>query len=168
MADPLDRAKPPTSTVVVERGLHAGITVKDGDVIEGNGWTIECVYTPGALNHMCFALLEEKALFTGDHVMGWSTSVIGPPDGDMTAYMSSLEKLLAGNDRVRNPAPVSNAKPFVQAFIDHQLDRDEFWNALITVSQHTRNGRANVYETDPRMYPAARQSVLSAMIDWWI
>ena len=69
-------------------------TVVDGDRIAGDGWTVECVYTPGhTSNHMCFALLEENALFTGDHVLGWSTSVIGPPDGDMTAYLASLEKL---------------------------------------------------------------------------
>ena len=80
------------------------ITVKDGDVIEGKGWTIECVYTPGhTSNHMCFALLEEKALFTGDHVMGSSTSVIGPPDGDMTAYMSSWRSYFARDDQVYWP-----------------------------------------------------------------
>ena len=71
---------------------------------EGDGWTVECVYTPGhTSNHMCFALKEEKALFTGDHVMGWSTSVIGPPDGDMTAYMESLEKLQQRDDQVYWP-----------------------------------------------------------------
>ncbi|HVV64315.1 MAG TPA: MBL fold metallo-hydrolase, partial [Rhizomicrobium sp.] len=64
--------------------------VKDGDVIEGDGFSFECVYTPGhTSNHMCYALKEEKALFTGDHVMGWSTTVVTPPDGDMAAYMAS-------------------------------------------------------------------------------
>lgn len=146
------------------------VTVKDGDVIEGNGWTIECVYTPGhTSNHMCFALLEEKALFTGDHVMGWSTSVIGPPDGDMTAYMSSLEKLLARDDQVYWPTHgtcITDTKPFVQAFIDHRLDRERQILECIDegVTGIPEMVERMYTETDPRMYPAARQSVLSAMI----
>ncbi len=80
------------------------VAVRDGDIIAGNGWTMECVFTPGhTSNHMCFALKEEKALFTGDHVMGWSTTVVTPPDGDMRAYMASLKKLLARDDAVLYP-----------------------------------------------------------------
>ncbi|PHQ68658.1 MAG: hypothetical protein COB93_10140 [Sneathiella sp.] len=63
------------------------VTIMDGDVIVGNGWTVEAIHTPGHLsNHMCFGLLEEKTLFTGDHVMGWSTTVVSPPDGDMSPF----------------------------------------------------------------------------------
>ena len=70
--------------------------LEDGAVIEGDGWTLEAVHTPGhTSNHLCFALSEEQALFSGDHVMGWSTTVVSPPDGDMGAYMASLEKLTA-------------------------------------------------------------------------
>ena len=66
----------------------------DGAVVAGDGWTLEAVHTPGhTSNHLCFALAEERALFSGDHVMGWSTTVVSPPDGDMGAYMVSLEKL---------------------------------------------------------------------------
>ncbi len=76
--------------------------MKDGDVIAGDGFTFDCVYTPGhTSNHMCFALREEQALFTGDHVMGWSTTVVTPPDGDMAAYMASLDK--TARARRRNP-----------------------------------------------------------------
>ena len=73
--------------------------VSHGDVIEGEDWSVECVYTPGhTSNHMCFQLREDKALFTGDHIMGWSTSIISPPDGDMLAYMKSLDLMLERDD----------------------------------------------------------------------
>ncbi len=77
----------------------------DGERVSGPGWTLEAVATPGhTSNHLCFALAEEKALFTGDHVMGWSTTVVSPPDGDMAAYMASLERLMARDDAVYYPA----------------------------------------------------------------
>ena len=75
--------------------------IRHGDVIEGGDWSVECVYTPGhTSNHMCFQLREDRALFTGDHIMGWSTSIISPPDGDMAAYMASLELLRERDDEV--------------------------------------------------------------------
>ena len=144
--------------------------IQDGQVIKGDGWTIECVYTPGhTSNHMCFALKEEKALFTGDHVMGWSTSVIGPPDGDMTAYMESLEKLQQRDDQVYWPThgtAIREVQPFVQAFIDHRLEREQQILACL------KDGLTRIPDmvpvmyttTDPRMFPAAERSVLSAMI----
>ena len=96
--------------------------VRDGDIIEGGDWSVECVYTPGhTSNHMCFQLREQKALFTGDHVMGWSTSIISPPDGDMAQYMASLDLLLTRDDAVywpthgaaiyRTPARARGADP---------------------------------------------------------
>ncbi|MCP6379540.1 MBL fold metallo-hydrolase, partial [Klebsiella pneumoniae] len=72
------------------------ILLRGGEMIEGDGWTLEAMATPGhASNHMAFILREENALFSGDHVMGWSTSVVAPPDGDMAAYMDSLDRVLA-------------------------------------------------------------------------
>ncbi|HEX7741583.1 MAG TPA: MBL fold metallo-hydrolase, partial [Sphingobium sp.] len=86
----------------------------DGEKAAGEGWTLEAVATPGhTSNHLCFALLEEGILFTGDHVMGWSTSVISPPDGDMTDYMRSMQRLLDREDAVYYPAhgePVENPR----------------------------------------------------------
>ena len=80
------------------------IVVKDGDEIAGNGWRFEAVHTPGhTSNHLCFALPDQGILFSGDHVMGWSTSVIAPPDGDMASYMASLDKLLGRRDAVYWP-----------------------------------------------------------------
>src|SRR6266851_1645319 len=77
------------------------VTLRDGDQVAGKGWCFEAVHTPGhTSNHLCFALPESGILFSGDHVMGWSTSVIAPPDGDMAAYLASLDKLLGRDDAV--------------------------------------------------------------------
>ena len=150
--------------------FNPDVRVADGDQIQGDGWTIECVYTPGhTSNHICFALLEEKALFTGDHVMGWSTSVIGPPDGDMTSYMESLEKLLTRDDEVYWPAHgtcIHDVKNFVTTFIQHRLGRER---QILCCLQDGYNIITEMVpmmykETDPRMYGAAALSVLAAMI----
>jgi glyoxylase-like metal-dependent hydrolase (beta-lactamase superfamily II) len=146
------------------------IRVRDGDVIEGNGFTIECVFTPGhTSNHMCFALGEEKALFTGDHVMGWSTTVVTPPDGDMRAYMASLNKLLARDDAILWPthgAPVRNPKPFVQAYIDHRLEREaQILSCLRDGISTIPDMVARMYaDVDKRLHPAAARSVLAHLI----
>src|SRR4051812_33107891 len=77
----------------------------DGETLTGDGWTIRAVATPGhTSNHLCYAIEESGALFTGDHVMGWSTSVVSPPDGDMGAYLASLQKLQEREDKVYYPA----------------------------------------------------------------
>ena len=101
--------------------------------------------------------------------MGWSTSVIGPPDGDMTAYMESLEKLLNRDDEVYWPTHgtcITDTKPFVRAFIEHRLDREHQILACIDQGVHHIPEMVEIMytETDPRLFPAARQSVLSAMI----
>ena len=144
--------------------------MRDGDVVSGPGWTLEAVYTPGhTSNHLCFALVEENALFTGDHVMGWSTSVIGPPDGDMTQYMASLEKLLTRDDEVYWPTHgtcIRDVKTYVQAFIDHRLDREAQIKACLADGHELITDMVPVMytETDPRMYGAAARSVHAAMI----
>ena len=111
-------------------GYEAGAgerTLRDGDVIEGKGWRLEAVHTPGhTADHLCFALPQERVLFSGDHVMGWSTSVIIPPDGEMSAYMRSLDKLLRRDDALFLPThgpAVTDPKTHVQAFIDHRRER---------------------------------------------
>ena len=150
--------------------FNPDVRVADGDQIQGDGWTIECVYTPGhTSNHICFALLEEKALFTGDHVMGWSTSVIGPPDGDMTSYMESLEKLLTRDDEVYWPAHgtcIHDVKNFVTTFIQHRLGRERQILCCLQDGYKiiTEMVPMMYKETDPRMYGAAALSVLAAMI----
>ena len=104
------------------------VTVSDGDEIAGRGWRFEAVHTPGhTSNHLCFALPEQRILFSGDHVMGWSTSVIAPPDGDMSAYMSSLDKLLARPDITYWPThgpAITEPHPHVRAFVAHRRERE--------------------------------------------
>lgn len=146
------------------------VRVKDGDVIKGNGFTFECVYTPGhTSNHMCFALREEKALFTGDHIMGWSTTVVTPPDGDMAQYMASVRKLLARDDEILYPthgAPVSDPKPFLEAYLDHRLDRERQILACIKDGVATIPDMvARMYaDVDKRLHLAASRSVLAHLI----
>ena len=146
------------------------VRVKDGEIIRGNGFTFECVFTPGhTSNHMCYALKEENALFTGDHVMGWSTTVVTPPDGDMTQYMASVKKLMARSDAVLYPthgAPVTDPKPFLAAYLEHRLDRERQILACIreglpTIPQMVARMYADV---DKRLHPAASRSVLAHLI----
>lgn len=146
------------------------VLVKDGDILSGNGFTFECVFTPGhTSNHMCYALKEEKSLFTGDHVMGWSTTVVTPPDGDMRAYMASLKKLLARNDATLWPThggPLRGPKPFLQAYIDHRLEREAQVLACVREGINTVPAMvARMYaDVDSRLHPAAARSVLAHLI----
>ena len=100
----------------------------DGDVVTGPGWSLEAVFTPGHMsNHLCFALREEQALFAGDHVMAWATSVIAPPDGDMGQYLDSLRKLLPRGDAIYYPAhgPARpDPLPLVRGFLAHRKMRE--------------------------------------------
>jgi glyoxylase-like metal-dependent hydrolase (beta-lactamase superfamily II) len=101
----------------------------DGDLAaRGDGWTLRAVHTPGhTSNHLCFALEEQRTLFTGDHVMGWSTTVVAPPDGDMRAYIESLRLVAARDDALLLPthgAPVTSPRPFVEALVEHRLHRE--------------------------------------------
>ncbi len=153
-----------------DREFTPDVLVRDRDIIAGGGFTFECVYTPGhTSNHMCYALREEKALFAGDHVMGWSTTVVAPPDGDMAQYMASLRKLLARDDRILYPThggPILKPKPFLQAYIDHRLEREAQILACI------RGGICTIPEmvvrmysdVDKRLHPAAARSVLAHLI----
>jgi len=145
------------------------IEIRHGEIIEGDNWTIECVFTPGhTSNHMCFALKEESVLFTGDHVMGWSTTVIGPPDGNMTQYLDSLHLLLTRDDQVYWPTHgpcIKDVKLFVQAYIDHRLDREN--QILACLEQGTGYIKEMVplmyQDTDKSLYGAAAMSVLAAI-----
>lgn len=143
--------------------------VQHGDVLQGTDWSVECVFTPGhTSNHMCYALREEKALFTGDHVMGWSTSVISPPDGNMQAYMASLRLLLTRDDEIYWPThgpAIRDPKPFLRAFIAHREERER------QIMEQLAKGQRRISEivpvlyanVDKRLHPAAARSVLAHM-----
>jgi len=143
----------------------------DGETVTGPGWTIEAVATPGhTSNHLCFGLRESGALFSGDHIMGWSTTVVSPPDGDMAAYMASLEKLLARPDRVYYPAhgdPVREPQRFVRAVAAHRRARErQILDLLELEAQPIPAMVASMYRgIDPRLHGAAGRSVLAHLID---
>lgn len=164
------------STVITEAGHDLAFTPDvdicgGGAVFEGPGWTLEAIATPGhTSNHICFALKEENALFSGDHIMGWSTTVVSPPDGDMTAYMQSLDLVKARNFTTLWPThgpPVLEVEPFIAAYIAHRRAREAQVLKAVTEGHGRIKDMVPVLyaETDKRLWPAAARSVLGHMID---
>ena len=102
---------------------------QDGSVIYGDNWSVSCLHTPGhTSNHICFSWDKEKVLFPGDQVMGWSTSIVSPPDGDMGDYMRSLDKLIVRDDKIYYPAhgpEILEPQKLISAFQDHRREREE-------------------------------------------
>ena len=145
--------------------------VSHGDLIKGDGWTLECVFTPGHMSgHMCYALVEEKALFSGDHVMGWSTTVIAPPDGDMTEYMASLDLLLERDDVVYWPTHgtcINDPQNFVRAYITHRRGREaQLIERLKAGDRNIKQMVETIYaDVDKGLHPAAALSALAHMQD---
>lgn len=144
----------------------------DGESVTGPGWTLTAVATPGhTSNHLCFALAESGALFSGDHVMGWSTTVVAPPDGDMAAYMASLDTLMdRAEDRIYFPAhgePVEKPHRFVRGLIGHRKQREgQILRLLKAGIGAVPDMVARMYAgLDPRLTGAAGRSVLAHLID---
>ena len=153
-----------------DMAFRPDVTVLHGQVIEGDGFTIEAVHTPGhCSNHLCFALREERALLTGDHVMSWSTSVISPPDGDMGDYLMSLGRVLEREDRVLLPThgpPIHDPKPFVSALVAHRQDRErQILDCLSAGITLIGDMVPRMYQgLDPRLFGAAARSVLAHLL----
>jgi glyoxylase-like metal-dependent hydrolase (beta-lactamase superfamily II) len=126
------------------------VRVRDGETVAGAGWTLTAVHTPGhTSNHLCFALAEEAALFSGDHVMGWSTTVVSPPDGDMQAYMPSVERLAARGDSVLWPThgpPIRDPERHLAALLAHRRDRE------VEIVRCLENGLTSIPEMVETMY----------------
>ncbi|MGJ3263955.1 MAG: MBL fold metallo-hydrolase [Salinarimonas sp.] len=143
----------------------------DGARVHGPGWTLEAVETPGhTANHVAFALPQEKALFSGDHVMAWSTTFIGPPDGAMGPYMASLSKLLARDETIYWPGhggPVTEPGRFVRAIIAHRRQREEAILARLRAGDETVPAIVGtVYRgLAPALKPAAALNVLAHLED---
>ncbi|MDE2595257.1 MAG: MBL fold metallo-hydrolase [Sphingomonadales bacterium] len=148
-----------------------GRVLADGEQLAGDGWTLTALATPGhTSNHLCFALEESGALFTGDHVMGWSTSVVSPPDGDMAAYMASLALLHGREDTVYYPAhgpAVTKPRQLVRGMIGHRRQRERQILNLLGETPHTIEAMvARMYKgVAPQLWPAAGRSVLAHLID---
>ncbi len=161
----------PRADAAFDPDYHPDRVLTDGERLTGTGWTIEAVATPGhTSNHLCYALIETGALFTGDHVMGWSTSVVSPPDGDMAAYLASLARLQDRADRVFYPAhgpQIDNPRQFVRGMIGHRRQRERQIVTLLTAAPRTIPDLvAAMYKgLDPRLHGAAGRSVLAHLID---
>ena len=161
----------PRADAAFDRDYHPDRVLADGDSIAGEGWTLQAVATPGhTSNHLAFALLETGALFAGDHVMGWSTTVVSPPDGDMSAYMASLDKLLAREDLVYYPGhgeQIDNPRRLVRGLLGHRKQREgQILRLLGDGEQPIAAMVARMYVgLDPRLVPAAERSVLAHLYD---
>lgn len=145
--------------------------LKDGDVVEGDGWRLEVIATPGhTANHIAFAWPERKLMFVGDHVMGWSTSIVAPPDGSMVDYMASLERLALRDEQLYfsgHGPEIPDAVRFVKFLIRHRKAREA------SILHRLAKGeadiptivRASYIGIDPRLMGAAGYSVLAHLED---
>ena len=145
--------------------------MQDGQTVRGDGYGLTAVHTPGhASNHLCFALAEENALFSGDHVMAWSTTIVAPPDGHMSDYMASLDKLRARGEAIYWPGhggPVRDPQRFLRALAGHRRYREGAIMTAIGAGLDTIPAIvAKIYEgLDPRLTGAASLSVLAHLED---
>lgn len=161
----------PRADASFDRDYAPDRILADGEQVAGDGWTLVAVATPGhTSNHLCYALPEARALFTGDHVMGWSTTVVAPPDGDMAAYMASLELLLARDDRRYYPAhgePIDTPQRFVRGLAGHRKQREGQIMRLLAAGPLAVPAMvAQMYAgLDPRLAGAAGGSVLAHLVD---
>ncbi len=142
----------PTSSIETIPALDEGgdfdfkpdATLQHGSSINGPDWTLTALHTPGHIgNHICFSLAQDQALFTGDHVMGWATTVVTPPDGSLTDYLVSLTGLLDRADIIYYPthgAPILEPKKLVQAILDHRHTRDQ------QILRELKRGSRNIME----------------------
>ena len=153
-----------------DAGFAPDVVLADGDRIDGDGWSIETIATPGhTSSHTAFALREENALFSGDHVMGWSTTVVAPPDGDMADYMRSLDKVVARDFSTIWPThgpPITQPAPFLAAYRDHRLAREaQILERLAAGDRIIGEMVPALYAAvDQRLWPAASLSVLAHLI----
>ncbi|MET3759861.1 MBL fold metallo-hydrolase [Sphingomonas sp. UYEF23] len=158
-----------------DRGYAPDRVLAEGDSVCGEGWTLTALATPGhTSNHLAYVLPEAQdgagAVFSGDHVMGWSTSIVSPPDGNMTAYMASLEKLLPRTERRYYPAhgdPIENPQRLVRGMLGHRKQREgQILRSLRDAPAAIGEMVARMYVgIDPRLFPAAERSVLAHLID---
>lgn len=153
-----------------DAGFRPDRAVGAGDVIAGPGWTIEVVPTPGhTASHTAYLLREENALFSGDHIMGWSTTVVSPPDGDMTAYLASLDAVTQLAPAIIWPThgpPITEPLPFIAAYKAHRLDREDQIRARLQAGQTRIADMVPVMyaAVDQRLWPAAAHSVLAHLV----
>ncbi|QVM83495.1 MBL fold metallo-hydrolase [Novosphingobium decolorationis] len=162
----------PRADAAFDADYRPSRVLADGESISGEGWTLTAVATPGhTSNHLCFALEETGALFTGDHVMGWSTSVVSPPDGDMSDYLASLARLYERTqDTIYFPAhgpAITKPHQLVRGMLGHRRSRERQILRQIEAGNTTIPAMvpAMYKGVDERLWPAAGRSVLAHLID---
>ncbi|HVW54791.1 MAG TPA: MBL fold metallo-hydrolase [Rhizobiaceae bacterium] len=154
-----------------DTGFRPDIVLADNGVVNGDGWSLRAVHTPGhTANHLALALEGSDILFSADHVMAWSTTIVAPPDGSMKDYMASLDKLLDRDDRIFFPGhggPVTAPKAFLRGLKAHRKMRERAILERITAGDRSIPAIVGaIYrDTDPRLYGAAGLSVLAHMED---
>jgi glyoxylase-like metal-dependent hydrolase (beta-lactamase superfamily II) len=155
----------------IDLAFDPDVRVVDGELVAaGPGWTLRAVHTPGhTSNHLCVALDEEHALFTGDHVMGWSTTVVSPPDGDMRDYLDSLGKVQGRHDAMLWPThggPVTDPGPFLDAYVAHRLAREaQVLDAVRRGQRRIAPMVAELYaDVRPELHKPAARSVLAHLV----
>jgi len=152
----------------IDTAFLPDIVLADGQTIAGESWSLTAIHTPGHLsNHLCFA--SGDRLFSGDHVMGWATTLISPPDGDLTAFMASLEICLSRKDRIYYPghgAEITDPLPLVAYIRDHRKAREAQILAGLDKSMTIDALTRKIYtDIDPRLLPAASRNVLAHLVD---
>jgi glyoxylase-like metal-dependent hydrolase (beta-lactamase superfamily II) len=151
--------------------FHPDVVLKDGDVVDGDGWALTAITTPGhCANHVAFALHDSDILFAGDHVMAWSTPIVAPPDGSMRDYMASLEKLLHRPETIYFPGhggAVKEGPRFVQQYIRHRRAREAAILKLLAAGETDIPALVrDIYVgLDPRLIAAAGRAVLAHLDD---
>jgi glyoxylase-like metal-dependent hydrolase (beta-lactamase superfamily II) len=146
------------------------VVVGDGDVLGGDGWEVEVLHTPGHIsNHACYAERHRRALFPGDHVMGWSTTVISPPAGSIVDYLANLRRLLDRDDEVYHPThgpPITDPQPYVRALIEHRMERERQIVAQLALGPRTIAQIVEVLYADvrPELHEPAGRSVHAHLI----
>lgn len=154
-----------------DRDFAPDIRLAHGQTVEGRGWALTALHTPGHLsNHLCFVLEDSGAVFTGDHVMGWATTLISPPDGDLTAFMDSLRLMQGRADRIYYPghgAPVQDPAGLVAHILRHRAAREAQIRAALAEAPDTPAGLvARIYaDVDPALHRAAARNVLAHLLD---
>lgn len=155
----------------LDTDFRPDVTVSDGETfLRTKDFSMTAVHTPGhTSNHLCVAVPEESTLFTGDHVMGWSTTVVSPPDGDMAAYFESIRKVMGRRDAVLRPThggPVTDPAPYLAALLQHRIERENQVLAQLHVGNRTIPAMVKVMYADvhKRLHRPARRSVWAHMI----
>lgn len=154
------RTSSPSGKAFVDEAFAPDHKLRDGDTVKGAGWALDVIHTPGhAPDHLCFALQGERTVFTGDHVMGWNTTVVAPPEGHMGDYLASMERLMQRRDKVFLPAhggQIREPQRVVKAYIVHRKWRES------AIYNYLETGLRSIPEIVGKIYPGLESDLRAA------